>query len=167
MRLQTAAGWRSLLSSTLLFTAAWAKKDKPGVEQTKFDFVPYNVNYFEDSDVILFEDGLSHNVYRSVDAGKTWGKVKDVPEGGMMEISMHPFDKSRAYIIMNDTTHYMTSDQGKSWKSFTTDALASVFREALTYHAADPDRILYNAMDCAGIFCEELVRLLDPSAEHN
>jgi len=155
MRLHTAAGWRSLLFSTLLCTGAWAKKEKPSVKSKKFDFIPHNVNYFEDSDVLLFEDNLNNDVYRSTDAGATWDKI-DEGKGKMLEISMHPFDKKRAYIITVEKTHYKTSDQGKTWEKFEADAQATIFNTALTYHAGDPDRIIFNAMDCTGIFCSEL-----------
>jgi hypothetical protein len=162
MRLQPPAGWRSLLYSTLLLTGAcWAKKDKPSVKPTKFDFIPFNVNYFDDSDVLLFEDPLSHNVYRSDNAGEDWALVKGVPKGKLLELAMHPFDKKRAYIITNERTHYKTDDRGKTWEEFTTDTQASIFREALTFHGGDPDRIIFNAMDCTGIFCEEKVSLPD------
>ena len=157
MRLHTAAGWRSLLFSTLLCTGAWAKKEKPSVKSKKFDFIPHNVNYFEDSDVLLFEDNLNNDVYRSTDAGATWDKI-DEGKGKMLEISMHPFDKKRAYNITVEKTHYKTSDQGKTWEKFEADAQATIFNTALTYHAGDPDRIIFNAMDCTGIFCSELVR---------
>lgn len=158
MRLRhTAAGWRSLLFSTLLCTGTWAKKEKPSVKSKQFDFLPRNVNYFEDSDVLLFEDNVHNDVYRSTDAGATWDKL-DEGKGKMLEISMHPFDKKRAYIITVEKTHYKTSDQGKTWEKFEADAQASIFTAALTYHAGDPDRIIFNAMDCTGIFCSELVR---------
>jgi hypothetical protein len=160
MRLQPAAGWRSLLYSTLLLTGAWAKKDKPSVKPAKFEFIPHNVNYFDDSDVLLFEDPLSHNVYRSDNAGEDWSLVKGVPQGKMLELTMHPFDKKRAYIITNKRTHYKTDDRGKTWDEFTADVQASIFREALTFHGGDPDRIIFNAMDCTGIFCDESVSLL-------
>lgn len=159
MRLQPAAGWRSLLYTTLLLTGAWAKKDKPSVKAMKFDIIAFNVNYFDDSDVILFEDGINHNVYRSDNAGADWGLVKGVPQGKMLEIVMHPHDKKRAYIITNSLTHYKTDDRGKTWEDFTTDSHASIFRDALSFHGTDPDRIIFNAMDCTGIFCDELVSL--------
>jgi len=158
MRLHTAAGWRSLLYSTLLLTGAWAKKDKPAVKTSKFAFIPYNVNYFDDSDVLLFEDGVGHTVYRSEDAGESWDKVEGVPEGELWSLTMHEFDKKRAYIIMEGKTHYKTSDRGKTWEEFSADSLVSIFRPSLAFHAGDPDRIIFNAMDCTGIFCEELVK---------
>ncbi|CAG8961405.1 hypothetical protein HYFRA_00013353 [Hymenoscyphus fraxineus] len=153
MRLQ----WRNLLLSSTLLGAAWAKKDGPEIKQSKFDFIPYNVNYFEDSDVVLFIDATTLNAYRSEDAGATWKVVEDVPDGALMELIMHPFDSKRAYIITEETSHWQTKDRGKSWQKFSVDSLASIFQnQALAFHAGDPDRIIYNAMDCAGIFCEEL-----------
>ena len=154
MRLQS-AGWCGLLYSTTLLGTAWAKKDKPSVKDTTFDFIPYNLNYFDDSDVLLFEDPLSRNVYRSDNAGETWGVVDAIPKGRLLEISMHPFDKKRAFIITNDKSHWMTKDRGETWKEFYSESQASVFREALTYHAGDPDRIIFNGMECTGFFCEE------------
>lgn len=75
----------------------------------------------------------------------------------MLEIVMHQFDKKRAYIITNENKHYITKDRGESWQEFEAASQASIFRAPLTFHAGDPDRIIFNAMDCAGIFCEELV----------
>ena len=156
MRLHT--GWQSLLLPALLCTSTVAKKDKPSVHAANFPFWPYNVQYFDDSDVLLFEDVNDHIVYRSENAGVDWDKVSDVPYGKMLEMTMHPYDNQRAYIITNERSHWMTKDRGKTWQEFYTDSQASLFREALTFHAVDPDRIIFNGMDCTGVFCEELVR---------
>lgn len=159
MRLRSSeTGWRCLLVSTLLYTSAWAKKDAPGVSYAKVENIPHNLQYFDDSDVLLYEDRDDAVVYRSVDAGETWKKITAVPEGKMLEISMHPFDSKRAYIITSGKSHWATNDRGEHWEEFYTDNQASVFRPALSYHAKDPNRIIFNAMDCTGIFCEELVR---------
>lgn len=154
------AGWQSILVSALLCTSsASAKKDKPSVHLSNFPFWPFNVQYFDDSDVLLFEDVNDHIVYRSEDAGVSWDKVSAVPAGKRLEVTMHPHDNKRAYIIItNERSHWLTKDRGKNWEEFYTDAQASVFREVLVFHAGDPDRIIYNGMDCTGIFCEELVR---------
>lgn len=109
--------------------------------------------------MILFESELDGNVYRSDDAGVTWDMVDGVPTGVLLELSMHPDDHERAFIITTENTHYRTSNRGKTWEEFFTNGKASIFREALTYHAGDPDRIIFNGMDCIGIFCEELVWL--------
>lgn len=157
MRFQIAAGWRNLLLSTLLCTGALAKKDKPSVKSKKFDFFPQNVQYFDDSDVILFEDEAEHVVWRSDNAGEDWSKVSGVGEGKLLGVSMHPYDSKKAYIVTNEKTHWKTKDRGETWQEFFTDSSASVFRPPLTYHAGDPDRIIFNGMDCTGIFCEEIV----------
>ena len=158
MRLST--GWRSLLVSGLLWTSsAAAKKDKPSVHTTSFPFWPSNVNYFDDSDVLLFEDPNDRVVFRSTDAGVSWNKVSGVPEGKEVEMIMHDYDNKRAYIITGERSHWMTKDRGETWEEFYTDSQASVFRRALTFHAKDPDRIIFNGMDCTGIFCEEIVSL--------
>jgi photosystem II stability/assembly factor-like uncharacterized protein len=157
MRLQTAAGWRKLLLSTLLCAGALAKKDKPSVKSKKFDFIPQRVQYFDDSDVILIEDGMDHVVYRSDNAGEDWEKVTAAPEGKVRGVTMHPFDPKRAYIITTEKTHWRTKDRGEHWEEFATDAVASIFQDPLSFHAGDPDRIIFNGMDCTGIFCEEVV----------
>lgn len=159
MRLRSCeTGWRSLLISTLLCTGAWAKKDAPGVHYAKLEHLPYNLQYFDDSDVLLYEDRVDAVVYRSVDAGETWKKIDAVPKGKLLEISMHPYDPKRAFIITSEKSHWATEDRGEHWEEFHADYEASVFRPALVYHAKDPNRIIFNAMDCSGIFCEELVR---------
>jgi hypothetical protein len=72
---------------------------------------------------------------------------------------MHPFDNKRAYVLTKDTTHYMTADRGKTWQSFFTDSSPSSWRrQPLSFHAGDPDKIIFNGQDCMGIYCEELVR---------
>jgi photosystem II stability/assembly factor-like uncharacterized protein len=164
MRLQTAAGWRKLLLAALLCTStAVAKKDKPSVKGTKFDFVPLRVQYFDDSDVILFEDGHDHAVWRSANAGEDWDKISSVPEGKALAVTMHPYDPKRAYIITTEKVHWKTEDRGEHWEEFSTAAVASMFaRQAaqLSFHADDPDRIIFNGMDCSGIFCDEVVSLI-------
>ena len=151
--------WRTLLWSSTLLGAAWAKKDGgPAVHQAEFDFVPFDVKYFEDSDTLLMINAKEYNAYRSDDAGVSWKKAEGVPEGKLMEMVMHPFDKERAYIITNDKEHYLTINRGKSWEKFTVPSLASIFRETLMFHATDSSRIIFNAMDCTSIFCEEVVR---------
>ncbi|CAD6451622.1 4f5da8aa-a384-4053-8299-a29c712be5fe [Sclerotinia trifoliorum] len=157
MRLRSSeTGWRCLLISTLLCTGAWGKKDAPGVSYAKLEHIPHNLQYFDDSDVLLYEDRVDAVVWRSADAGETWKKIDAVPAGKMLEISMHPYDPKRAYIITSERSHWATKDRGEHWEEFHTESQASIFRPALNYHATDMDRILFNAMDCTGIFCEEL-----------
>jgi len=160
MRLQTVIGWQGLLLSSLFYTSSAAKKDEPSITTTEFKFIPWGLEYFDDSDTVLFEDRTGRQVYRSEDAGESWKPVSSVPQGNLLELQMHPYDNKRAYIITEDKTHWKTKDRGKTWEEFKTDSFASIFRTALTFHAGDPDRIIFNAMDCTGIFCEETVSFI-------
>ncbi|KAG6104253.1 vacuolar protein sorting/targeting protein PEP1 [Claviceps sp. LM219 group G6] len=146
--------WHILLSS-LLWTAVFAK-DEPSLAVTKFQHPPRNINYFEDSDVIVFQDKHKKNVYRSADAGVSWKQVDAVPDGKTLRLIMHPYERNRAYIVTTGKTHYRTEDRGETWTKFETDALPSKFQtEIMTFHAGEPDRVIFNAMNCDGIFCDE------------
>ncbi|KAK3936073.1 hypothetical protein QBC46DRAFT_37611 [Diplogelasinospora grovesii] len=155
--------WGALQAAALLASAlgampsAWAKKDGPAFAVKSFKHRPDNFNYFEDSEVILFQDISDNNVYRSDNAGSSWERVEAVPEGKAWMLFMHQYDENRAYILTQGIQHYRTDDRGKSWHMFQTDAEMSMFRgDILQFHASDPDRIIFNGMDCQGIFCEEV-----------
>ncbi|KAL1837500.1 hypothetical protein VTJ49DRAFT_3728 [Mycothermus thermophilus] len=146
-----------LLSAGLWATPLAAKNDGPTMHLTTFNNIPRNLNYFDDSDVVLFQDPEDNNVYRSEDHGAKWERVKDVPEGKAFLLYMHDFDPKRAYILTEGYTHYRTDDRGKTWQKFKTPALMSMFRgDILQFHASDPDRIIFNAMACEGILCQEV-----------
>lgn len=149
----------NLLLSTLLYSApSVAKSDEPSVQATQFSNSPYDLRYFDDSDVVLMQDYTEDAIFRSPDAGATWARVGDIPEGVAWNLIMHPYDNKRAYVLTEDTTHWRTEDRGESWKEFFTDASPSTGSEnPLSFHAGDKDRILMNAEDCLmGIFCEPL-----------
>ncbi|CRK28012.1 hypothetical protein BN1708_015057, partial [Verticillium longisporum] len=80
-----AASWRTLLFVLSWTTTTWAKDDGPTIKVSKFKHPPLNMNYFEDSDVVLFHDMSENNIYRSDDAGVSWGKVAGVPDGVEVE----------------------------------------------------------------------------------
>lgn len=153
------AGWRSLLFSALLCTGgALAKKDKPSIKSKQFDFLPRSVKYFDDSDVILLADEADRIIWRSGNAGVNWDKVSAVPEGKALGAVMHPFDRKRAYILTTGSTHWKTSDRGETWEEFDTETQPSDFRQPLEFHAGNPDKIIFNGVDCTGPFCSEIVR---------
>lgn len=161
--LEAAAGWRGLLLATLLYPSTiYAADDKtPSVIATKFDRKPTNVQYFKDSDTVLFQDYDANTVYRSENAGETWDMVKDIPMGDGWDLWMHPVDPKKAFVITRSSTHYMTNDRGKSWKTFETGLAPSMFREPITYHASEPDKMLFNGMDCQNaLWCTEEVSSL-------
>lgn len=151
-------------AAVLLLASLWAAplhlvqaKDEPAFYVKQFDHYPQNLNYFDQSDIILFQDISTQNVWRSADGGQTWKIIDDVPEGKAYSLVMHEYDKNRAYILTESVTHWRTEDKGKTWKTFFTDAEFSIFRgEIFNFHATDPDRIIFNGMDCKGIFCDEV-----------
>ncbi|KAF7535712.1 hypothetical protein G7Z17_g13159 [Cylindrodendrum hubeiense] len=150
-----AASWRILLLS-LFSTAVLAKQDTPGLSVTPLEHPPVNINYFEDSDVIIFHNVEERSIYRSDNAGAGWGPVGGIPEGVAALLVMHPFESKTAFVLTTDSKHYKTTDQGKSWTEFKSGSLPSAFQpEILVFHAGDPNRIIFNGMNCDGIFCDE------------
>ncbi|KAF5011665.1 hypothetical protein FDECE_2240 [Fusarium decemcellulare] len=157
--MRSAAGaafsWRVLLLS-LLWTAVLAKKDEPKIESKTVEHPPLNLNYFEDSDVIVFQDIEERNIYRSDDAGFTWDKVSGIPDGNAAFLYLHPFESQTAFVLTKDRKHYKTEDRGKTWSEFESSSMPSLFQpEILVFHASDPKRIIFNGMNCDGIFCDE------------
>ncbi len=151
--LQTAA----LLAVTLWTTPLVAEKDAPTFAVKEIENIPRNFNYFDGSEVILFQDIDANNVWRSPDGGSSWERVDAVPEGEAFLLFMHEYDPNRAYILTAGLQHWRTSDRGKSWDMFQVDAEISMFRyDILQFHAVDPDRIIFNGMDCVSIVCEEV-----------
>ncbi|KAK4170301.1 hypothetical protein QBC43DRAFT_295153 [Cladorrhinum sp. PSN259] len=157
MRVRGALQVAALLASALWATPLLAKKDRPTVHTKIFEHIPKNLNYFTDSDVVVFQDTEENNVYRSEDAGVKWDRVDAVPKGEAWLFVMHDFDPKRAYILTEGSEHFRTSDRGKTWQKFDSDAELSMFRgDILQFNAGDPDRILFNGMTCQGIFCQEV-----------
>ncbi|RSL56614.1 Vacuolar protein sorting/targeting protein 10 [Fusarium sp. AF-6] len=150
-----ALSWRVFWLS-LLWTAVSAKQDKPKIDSVMLEHPPLNLNYFEDSDVIVFQDIEERNIYRSEDAGFTWNKVSDLPDGGSAFLYLHPFESQTAFVLTKDRKHYKTEDRGKSWTEFDSGSMPSAFQpDTLIFHAGDPKRIIFNGMNCDGIFCDE------------
>ncbi|EFX03545.1 vacuolar protein sorting [Grosmannia clavigera kw1407] len=138
-------------------TAAWAAKDDPEIHVSSFSYTPDSLNYFEDSDVILFHDYVDGVIFRSVDAGSKWDKVAAIPAQEASRLIMHDFDPTRAYVMTEGVVHYRTDDRGKTWQTFFTDAEPSLFQsDLLVFHAHDPNRIIFNGMDCIAGSCIEV-----------
>jgi len=155
MRVRGALQAAALLASALWATPLLAKNDEPAFKATKVDHRPTFLNYFPESDIILYQDMTDNNVYRSDDGGETWGAVKDVPDGKAYVLLMHEHDPKRAYIVTQGTEHYRTADRGKSWQKFKSIAEPDFERpDILQFHAGDPDRIIFNGLKCKGIMCE-------------
>ncbi|KAK6071103.1 Vacuolar protein sorting/targeting protein 10 [Seiridium cupressi] len=148
----------ALLWQICMIGTATAKKDEPTVTVSDFEHYPLNLNYFRDSDVVLFHDQTAGVVYRSADAGATWAKVDGVDEGKAAVLNMHEYDSSRAYILTKGVYHWRTHDRGKTWETFYTDAELNIYRsDWLVFHASDPDSIMFYGIDCESIFCDDVV----------
>lgn len=156
---QATASWRRILLLALamtLWSAVAMAKDKPDVSVTSLNHRPLNINYFEDSDVVIFYDVEEANIYLSENAGATWDSVDAIPEGVVIMLYMHKFDSNTAFALTDGLEHYKTGDRGKSWTKFKSGTLPSAFQaETLVFHAEDPGRIIFNGMACDGIFCTE------------
>ncbi|KAK3372536.1 hypothetical protein B0H63DRAFT_513925 [Podospora didyma] len=156
--------WGALQAAALLASALWAaplaaKDAEPDFKVSKFEHEPKDFLYFADSDVIMFQDRTDLNVYRSPDAGVTWARVDAVPEGKAWLFYMHPYDPTRAYILCDGYDHFRTQDRGKTWEKFDAHAEVPMFPytgDVLQFHAADPDRIIFNGEICQGIFCRNV-----------
>ena len=166
MRLQANSlhtSWGALLLQALLINpTVLAKKDEPTVVSKSFDHAPVNLQYFDDSDVVMFQDWTANSVWRSTDAGVTWNTLTGGPEAGKeWNMYMHPHDSKRGYVLSEGVRHWMTDDRGETWKEFQTEAGPSSWRPAIQFHAGDPDRIIFNGQDCTGLLCEEMVSRID------
>lgn len=146
------------LGLSLTGTAA-AKKNKPEISETAFTSQPQNLFYFDDSDVVLVTDVLPGIVYRSTDAGQNWKAIKDITEGLIFEVVYHPYDNQVAVAVGIDTTHWITKDQGETWTEFNTKFPAVMTRPPISFHASDPDRMIFHVADCIMEFldCTEKV----------
>ncbi len=145
----------SIFLYLLLTSPALAKKDTPRITKYKFDASPAAAPfYFEDSDIILILDVVG-NVIRSPNAGEEWAPIVDVPEGKAWDLVLHPYSKKTAYLWGKDTTHWITEDQGASWREFEIVGYPVPFRRPFSFHANDPDKVLVNV--CTSLFaCDEM-----------
>lgn len=138
-------------------TAVSAKKDKPDLEETQFKFLPTNLFYFDDSEVVLLQEGSPGTVYRSATAGESWSAIKDINNQQAVETLRHPFNNQVAITLGSDKTHWITKDQGKTWTSFRTKYNPVMGRPPILFHASDPDRMLFIGGDCLGWDCTQKV----------
>jgi len=136
------------LAGILALQSAAAKKDQPEVSEYKFDGEPTNLLYFEDSDVILVTDYRSQTVFQSNDAGKKWSPVEGVGERDVFVVQKHPYNNKIAVIVGNAKTSWITKDQGETWTSFKVPEEPQPNSAVLSFHASDPDRMLFLAEKC-------------------
>ncbi|KAF2724918.1 glycosyl hydrolase [Polychaeton citri CBS 116435] len=142
---------RLALSFCLLLCLLWpaAAKDAktPKVESTKFDHIPSNIFYFDESETVLFNDRGTG--YISFDGGFEWQSFKDVDKGGVAAIFKHPYHDKTAVAVGNETKHWITKDQGRSWDSFETEMPVALTPSSIAFHGSDPNHIIF-----MGAFCK-------------
>ena len=167
-RRAVASSFALLLLLTSSPQVAQAKKDGPTISSTKFENPLENVFYFDDSDVIIGYDGDLGIVWRSADAGETWKEVNgDDQSGNVLDVYRHPWDNQRAYLIGLGAEHWVTTDRGETWSSFSVegDNLARFRSAPLSFHGRDPKRVIWNAEHCVGLACLERAFYTDDDFE--
>lgn len=145
--------WGVLLAFVVGLATA---KDKPDIEETRFDASIGNLFYFEDSDIVLLTSDKT--TYRSDDAGVKWVPLDGPKKGETLAVLKHPYLNDVAVVLGYNGVHWITQNQGKTWKSFDSiDEPPSISRSAISFHANDPDRMLFMAASCSGFACTEKV----------
>ena len=151
----------------ILFFSVWsahAKDDIPRITSTRFKTRPFSVQYFDDSDVVLAQEGRGV-LWRSTDAGAKWSVVEDMDAGDdgrgpVQSVWMHPYDNNKAYALSPGNVHWITKDKGDSWQKFTipgSHVMPSLFRLPLAFHAGNSKKVVFNGQKCRNPFeCDEL-----------
>ena len=67
----------------------------------------------------------------------------------------HPYDNKVAVAVGTAQRHWITRDQGKSWKQFKTEGNPILGRNPINFHATDPDKIIFLIADCEGFECTD------------
>ncbi|PSK55766.1 Vacuolar protein sorting/targeting protein 10 [Elsinoe australis] len=137
--------WLLLLA---LAAGAAAKKEKPEISETKFESLPMNLFYFEDSDVVILEDSMPQITYRSTDAGANWKAVKDIEPGNSVRIMPHPYNNKVAVAMGMKHKHWITKDQGESWIEFETEFTPMMNRQPVAFHGSNPDKMIFLTDGC-------------------
>ncbi|KAI9297111.1 hypothetical protein K502DRAFT_313437 [Neoconidiobolus thromboides FSU 785] len=118
------------------------------IATTEFKEAPQSLFYFRESDVILYLESESNNVYRSDNEGKTWNLLKDISKKEITTIYRHPYDNDKAIIATSGKEHYLTQDQGKTWKSFEAPVLPASKSSTFLFNSKKPEYIIYLGSKC-------------------
>lgn len=148
---------RSLLGTSVSLIAFFsitappvlAKQDGPTISKTKFDNGFDNIFYLDDSNVILAHDSETASAWRSVDAGEKWSLIKEA-EGEALDVYPHPWDNQRAYILGAGSDHWITTNQGKTWSTWSSGRQAAKTSNGrpFSFHARDPKKVIWNGEEC-------------------
>jgi hypothetical protein len=150
---------KGILLPALLALAPFAasKEDAPALKTSEFSGELVNIFYFEDSDVAVLAELETSKVYRSTDAGKTWGDPIDSIR--TLGIIKSPFDNKVA-VALGEQRHWITYDRGDTWDEFKTEYPPSLMGTPISFHAKDNKKLLYHSIeDCFLSPCLGSVRL--------
>ncbi|KAJ6485837.1 Oligoxyloglucan reducing end-specific cellobiohydrolase [Mycena sanguinolenta] len=117
---------------------------------TSFSNLPARLFFFDDTTTAIYHDSVDGNIYVSSDEGKTWSMPEDIPRGAAAMVVEHPFDNSYAFVLTRSTTHYRTTDRGKTWRTFDVPIAPALMQRPLSFHS-DPKNygyILYQGTAC-------------------
>jgi photosystem II stability/assembly factor-like uncharacterized protein len=150
---------------SLAFGSLAADKSEPEISEKKFPAPPVNLFYFDDSETVMVIEPEAKELWRSTDAGEEWKMVDDMGSGSVYNVYPHPFDNKVAVVLGIHKKHWITYDQGKSWKTFETkEHPTQRGQEPITFHATDSKKIMFHAQDDCLIFdmCVGNVRMFMP-----
>jgi photosystem II stability/assembly factor-like uncharacterized protein len=150
-----------IITALALALGAFAASDGPDISEKKFPEAPVNLFYFDDSETVIVLDPVKGTVYRSTDSGEEWDPIKDIPEGNIDYIVPNPNDNQVAIALGKHRKHWITYDQGKSWRQFETKEhpTQDISQDPVSFHADDNQRILFHAQEeclmfeCIGKVC--------------
>ncbi|CAE6471894.1 hypothetical protein ACGC1H_003813 [Rhizoctonia solani] len=142
--------WAKRFALPLLLTLSAVVAQKPEIKSTRFENLPKNVFYFDDTSTVLYHDSVQGNVYMSEDEGKNWGVVKGVPDGHALMLVEHPFNNRMAFILGDKLTHWRTMDRGRLWQSFEMPHPIAFVPAPMSFHADEKNSewILMQVREC-------------------
>ncbi|KAJ2358042.1 vacuolar protein sorting/targeting protein PEP1 [Coemansia sp. RSA 2618] len=121
----------------------------PTVHHTYFKTALNKLLYFKNPAALLGLDRASGVVYRSSDHGSKWDHVSDIPAGQATRMYAHPFEPRMAFVMTEDTLHWVTRDEGKTWEAFSTPLAPTTSGErALSFHAQRSRWVLFIGERC-------------------
>jgi hypothetical protein len=145
-----------IIAAFALALGAFAASDGPDISMKKFTEPAVNLFYFDDSETVIVLDPAKGTVYRSENSGEEWDVVKDIPDGNINYIVPNPNDNTVAIALGIHRKHWITYDQGKSWRAFDTKEhpTQDPGQDPISFHADDNKRMLFHAMeDCLMFEC--------------